>query len=165
MVPKKQKLSHILNALRRCRKRKQKIVFTNGCFDLIHAGHARFLSRAKALGDVLVVGLNSDASVRRLKGTGRPILRLSERVEILNHLRPVDFVIPFSEITPYRLIQKVQPDILIKGGDWEEKDIVGRDVVLKRGGRVISGIFIHGRSTSAIIRAIRAPKRKKTRSG
>ena len=152
---KKQTVTQTLNALRRIRGQKKKIVFTNGCFDLIHAGHARFLRQAKALGDVLVVGLNSDASVHRLKGQGRPILKLSERAEILRQFRTVDFVIAFSEDTPYRLIQKIQPDILIKGGDWKSGNIVGGDILRKKGGKVVSGLYVKGRSTTTIIRAIR----------
>jgi len=131
-------------------------VFTNGCFDLLHAGHVRYLEKARRFGDVLVVGLNSDASVRRLKGRGRPVLRLAERFEILQGLRHVDFVIPFSEATPLKLILRVRPDVLVKGGDWKPSEIVGAKEVRRWGGKVVSGIFVAGRSTTAIIRAIRS---------
>lgn len=144
-----------LNEISRLRREGKTIVFTNGCFDLIHLGHVRFLSQAKSKGDILVVGLNSDPSVRRLKGPRRPVLKLAERLEILNHLKSVDFVIPFSEATPLKLIKKVNPHVLIKGGDWKESDIVGARWVRNRGGRVITGIYVNGKSTSAIIRAIR----------
>ncbi len=144
-----------LAEISRLRRRGKTIVFTNGCFDLIHAGHVRFLSQAKSKGDILVVGLNSDPSVRRLKGPRRPVLKLRERLEIMKNLKPVDFVIPFSEATPLNLIKKVNPHVLIKGGDWRESDIVGARWVRDRGGRVIPGIYVNGKSTSAIIRAIR----------
>lgn len=131
------------------------IVFTNGCYDLIHSGHVQFLKQAKSYGDFLVVGVNSDASTRRLKGRTRPILPLVERKLLLENLRPVDCVIAFGEDTPARLIRKVQPDILIKGGDWSTGTIVGADTVEARGGKVISGLFIKGRSTTSIIDKIR----------
>lgn len=141
-----------LKALERLRRAGKKIVFTNGCFDLIHSGHVRILRQAKTFGDVLVVGLNSDASVRRLKGKGRPILPLAERAELLRELRAVDFVIPFSEDTPYNLIRKVRPHVLIKGGDWKKGSIVGSDVA----DRVVSGLFVKGRSTTEILKKIKA---------
>ena len=141
-----------LRALARLRSAGKKIVFTNGCFDLIHSGHVRILRQAKAYGNVLVVGLNSDASVRRLKGKGRPILPLAERAELLRELRPVDFVIPFSEDTPYNLTRKIRPHVLIKGGDWKKWTIVGSDVA----GRVVSGLFVKGRSTTDILKKIKA---------
>lgn len=137
------------------RKSGKKIVFTNGCYDLIHSGHVRFLNQAKSYGDFLVVGMNSDASVKRLKGTGRPILPMAERKLLLENLRPVDCVMAFSEDTPAKLIRAVQPDVLIKGGDWPSGTIVGSDIVEARGGRVISGLFIKGRSTTSIIDKIR----------
>ena len=111
-----------------------RIVFTNGCFDLLHPGHVRYLEAARALGDVLVVGLNDDASVRRLKGPGRPILPLAERAEVLAGLAAVDHVSPFAEDTPLALIEALAPDVLVKGADWAADDIVGRDQVLARGG-------------------------------
>ncbi len=131
------------------------MVFTNGCFDLLHPGHVRYLTAARALGDLLVVGLNSDASVRRLKGAGRPILSADERAEILAGLAAVDHVIVFDDDTPRALIATLGPDVLVKGADWAAADIVGRDEVLARGGRVERIDVVPGVSTSELIRRIR----------
>jgi rfaE bifunctional protein nucleotidyltransferase chain/domain len=132
------------------------IVFTNGCFDLIHPGHARYLSRARALGDLLVVGINDDASVRRLKGRARPFLTLAERAEVLLAFRSVDAVVPFSEPTPLALIQAILPHVLVKGGDWRVEEIVGREAVEAAGGRVLSLPLVPGISTSELVRRIRS---------
>jgi len=132
-----------------------KIVFTNGCFDLIHRGHIEYLNKAKKLGDILIIGLNSDESVRRLKGIDRPINYEQDRAIVLDNLKSVDYVCIFGEDTPYELIKIIQPDILVKGGDWEVEDIVGSDIVLKRGGKVRSLQFIEGKSTTDIIEKIR----------
>jgi D-beta-D-heptose 7-phosphate kinase/D-beta-D-heptose 1-phosphate adenosyltransferase len=129
----------------------KKIVFTNGVFDLIHAGHVNYLSKAKNLGDVLIVGLNSDDSVKRIKGDKRPILKQDERAFILSNLKPVDYVIFFDEDTPEKLISEIIPDILVKGADWAIEKIVGKDVVEKNGGRVMNIEFINDQSTSKII--------------
>jgi rfaE bifunctional protein nucleotidyltransferase chain/domain len=136
---------------RDARERGIKTVFTNGCFDILHAGHVQYLEEAKNLGDVLVVGVNSNASVRRLKGELRPIMPLSERQIVLAALECVDWVVSFDEDTPHALIEAILPDILVKGGDWKEKDIVGSDVVLAAGGKVISLPFRRGLSTSSVI--------------
>jgi D-beta-D-heptose 7-phosphate kinase/D-beta-D-heptose 1-phosphate adenosyltransferase len=133
-----------------------RVVFTNGCFDLLHPGHVRYLAAARALGDVLVVGLNDDASVRRLKGAGRPILTALERAEVLSGLGAVDHVVLFADDTPRALIAAVGPDVLVKGADWAEQDIVGRDEVVARGGRVERVDVVPGVSTSEIVRRIRA---------
>jgi len=133
-----------------------RVVFTNGCFDLLHPGHVRYLAAARALGDVLVVGLNDDDSVRRLKGPGRPVLRLDERAEVLAGLAAVDHVVPFAEDTPLAVVRALRPDVLVKGADWSEEDIVGRDDVLASGGRVERIPLVAGLSTSEIIRRIRA---------
>jgi D-beta-D-heptose 7-phosphate kinase/D-beta-D-heptose 1-phosphate adenosyltransferase len=133
-----------------------RVVFTNGCFDLVHAGHVRYLEAARGLGDVLVVGLNDDASVRRLKGAGRPILALAERAEVLAGLTAVDHLVAFAEDTPLALIEILQPDVLVKGADWAADDIVGLNLVLARGGRVERVDLVPGVSTSEIIRRIRA---------
>ncbi|OLN28621.1 ADP-heptose synthase [Desulfovibrio sp. DV] len=130
------------------------VVFTNGCFDLLHAGHVDVLTRARALGDLLVVGLNDDASVARLKGTRRPVTPAAERAYILAGLACVDFVSPFAEDTPLELIKAVLPDVLVKGGDWPVSAIVGGDVVTARGGRVVSLPLAPGLSTTAIIERI-----------
>jgi D-beta-D-heptose 7-phosphate kinase/D-beta-D-heptose 1-phosphate adenosyltransferase len=133
----------------------QTIVFTNGCFDLFHAGHLEILRRAAALGDILVVGVNSDASVIRLKGVGRPITPESHRIEIISALNFIDYVVVFEEDTPLKLIQAVRPDILVKGEDWRGKIVVGEDVVRARGGRVEFVTHVPGVSTSQLIKKIR----------
>jgi len=129
----------------------KKIVFTNGVFDLIHAGHVNYLSKAKNLGDVLIVGLNSDDSVKRIKGDKRPILKQDERAFILSNLKPVDYVIFFDEDTPEKLISEIIPDILVKGADWAVEKIVGKDVVEMNGGKVMNIEFVNDQSTSKII--------------
>ena len=128
-----------------------KIVFTNGCFDILHRGHVEYLQKAKTFGDKLVVGLNSDASVRRLKGTSRPIQDQESRKTILEALRCVDEVIIFDEDTPYELIKKIQPDVLVKGADYKPDDIVGYDIVKAKGGEIRTVEFVEGHSTSRIV--------------
>lgn len=132
------------------------IVFTNGCFDILHVGHKRYLEQASALGDVFVIGVNSDDSVRRLKGSGRPVNSEQDRMEILSALGFVDYVVLFDEDTPYELIKIVQPDILVKGGDYTADQVVGKDIVEARGGRVELIQFVEGKSTSNIINKINA---------
>lgn len=127
------------------------IVFTNGCFDLLHVGHIRYLQEAKKLGDLLVVGVNSDASVKRLKGPTRPIQNENDRAEILAALGCVDYSIIFQEDTPLELIKKIKPRTLVKGGDWKISEIVGSDFVLAQGGQVLSLQFVDGKSTTKII--------------
>ncbi len=138
-------------ALKEWRKEGKTIVFTNGCFDILHWGHVYYLERAKALGDVLIVGVNSDASIRRLKGPGRPINPLRDRMRVLAGLESVDAVISFSSLTPIDLIRKIKPDVLVKGGDWQVKDIVGAEEVLSWGGKVLTVPLRKGRSTTAVI--------------
>ncbi len=142
-----------LGKLRKGRKKPQ-IVFTNGCFDLLHAGHVSYLERARKLGDLLIVALNSDPSVRRLKGETRPLNPLADRLAVLAALECIDFVTSFEEDTPARIIEAISPDILVKGGDYTRKEIVGADFVLARGGRVRALPFLGGRSTSRIIAQI-----------
>jgi D-beta-D-heptose 7-phosphate kinase/D-beta-D-heptose 1-phosphate adenosyltransferase len=145
----------------RLRRRGLRIVFTNGVFDLLHAGHVRLLVAARALGDRLVVGVNSDASVRRLKGRGRPIVPLAERMEMLAGLTPVDYVVPFGEATPARIIAAVLPAVLVKGSDYRKSEIVGRATVEAAGGRVVRVRLRAGRSTSNLIaRARKIVKRR-----
>ncbi len=132
-------------------RNKHKIVFTNGCFDLLHRGHIYYLSRARELGDVLVVGLNSDASVRMLKGPGRPVNTQGARAEVLGALVFVDYIIVFEEETPLKLITALEPDILVKGGDYKVEDIVGYQEVSSRGGRVITIPLLEGYSSTSII--------------
>ena len=129
----------------------RKIVFTNGCFDVLHYGHVHYLAQAKELGDVLVVGLNSDASVRRLKGDGRPVNPEYARALVLAALEMVDYVCLFEEDTPYNLIAAVQPDVLVKGGDYRVDNIVGGDIVKKRNGEVVVLPFVEGYSSTRII--------------
>ena len=135
----------------RLRNEGKRIVFTNGCFDLLHAGHAQYLRRAAALGDVLFVGLNSDASVRRLKGEGRPVQGAADRAYLLASLSCVSYVTIFPEDTPARLIREVVPHVLVKGGDWKGREIVGSDVVRAHGGTVKTIRFLPGRSTTSIL--------------
>ena len=138
--------------VRRCadlRASGRRIVFTNGCFDILHKGHVRYLDRAKRLGDVLVVGLNSDSSVSRIK-PGRPINSEKDRAEVLAALSSVDYITIFSEPTPYRLIRSVKPDVLVKGGDWKKQDIVGSDIA----GETYSLPFVKGVSTTRIVEKI-----------
>jgi len=129
-------------------------VFTNGCYDLLHVGHLRFLSAAAELGDLLVVGLNQDESVRRIKGPGRPFVPFPERAEVLAGLEVVDWVVGFSEDTPATLIEALLPDVLVKGGDWGVDRIVGRETVERRGGRVLSLPLVPGRSTTSLVERI-----------
>lgn len=129
----------------------KKIVFTNGCFDLLHIGHVRYLKQAQELGDVLIVGINTDVSVRQLKGPTRPIQNENDRAEILASLKWVNHTVLFGEETPLQLIQQIRPDILVKGGDWQIHQIVGSDFVISYGGRVQSLQFVNGRSTTSII--------------
>ncbi|MBL0210225.1 MAG: D-glycero-beta-D-manno-heptose 1-phosphate adenylyltransferase [Holophagaceae bacterium] len=137
-------------------QRPARLCFTNGCFDLLHPGHVRYLEDARALGDFLVVGLNSDASVARLKGAGRPLQDEAARASILLGLRSVDAVVQFDEDTPLELIQALRPDILVKGGDYTPDTVVGRDAVEAHGGRVVIIPLIPGHSTSRIEERIRS---------
>lgn len=135
-------------------RKNKKVVFTNGCFDLLHAGHVRYLQEARAQGDILVLGLNSDSSVRILKGPTRPIQHEEDRAIILAGLECIDYVCLFSDETPKKLIELVAPDVLVKGGDWKPEQIVGSDFVLSRGGEVKSLQFVPGRSTTGIVETI-----------
>jgi rfaE bifunctional protein nucleotidyltransferase chain/domain len=137
------------------RFKSKRIVFTNGCFDIIHLGHIDYLSKASELGDILIVGLNSDASVHRIKGRNRPVNDQMARATILASFSFVDAVVLFDEDTPYELIQTVQPDILVKGGDYKHTDIVGYDVVKAKGGEVLIIDFLKGYSTSSILERIK----------
>lgn len=145
-------LSPLLDILRGTGK---KIIFTNGCFDIIHTGHTRYLAQAKSYGDLLVVAVNSDASVRKIKGEKRPINSQADRMETLAALEMVDFVTVFDEPDPYRIISALKPDVLVKGGDWPIEKIIGRDVVEARGGRVVNVPYVEGASTTGIIETIR----------
>lgn len=141
--------------LRKLQSRGKKIVFTNGCFDILHPGHVSYLEKASGMGDVLVVGLNSDRSVRAIKGKDRPVNKERDRAYVLSALSFVDYVTIFGEDTPEALIKELKPDVLVKGGDWKAKDIVGSDFVKSRGGRVASINFLKGYSTSSLIEKLR----------
>jgi len=137
------------------KKEGKKVVFTNGCFDLIHSGHVDYLIKAREMGDVLILGLNTDTSVKRIKGNKRPILKQDERAFILSNLKPVDYVTFFEEDTPAEIINDLIPDVLVKGADWAIDKIVGREVVEANGGEVKTIQFINDQSTSNIIKIIK----------
>ena len=146
-----------IKKIRKELKQKNKIVvFTNGCFDVLHAGHVDYLAKAKECGDILIVGLNSDSSVSKVKGEKRPIVTELERAFILNNLKSVDFVVLFNELTPIGLIEELLPDVLVKGADWAIENIVGRDIVEENGGTVRSIEFITQQSTTNIIEKVLA---------
>jgi D-glycero-beta-D-manno-heptose 1-phosphate adenylyltransferase len=138
------------------RARGERLVFTNGCFDLLHVGHTRYLQEAKTLGDCLIVGINSDASVQAIKPDGRPIVTESQRAEVLAALACVDVVVVFNEVDPGNLIAGIQPDVLVKGGDWPIEQIIGRDTVQARGGRVVTIPLVPDVSTTLLIRRIQS---------
>ena len=135
-----------------------KIVFTNGCFDLLHRGHVEYLAKAKSYGDVLIIGLNSDESVKKLKGPSRPFVNENDRGFILTGLKSVDAVVIFNENTPNILISKIIPDVLVKGGDYNLEEIVGRDIVEENGGKVVTVDFVKGKSSSSLIEKIKLEK-------
>lgn len=143
------------NKLEELRKEGKKIAFTNGCFDILHAGHIRYLREAKKTADVLVLALNSDSSVRAIKGEKRPLMSEEERAEILAALEFIDFVTIFQELTPLELINYLKPDILIKGGDWPEEKVIGREEIKKWGGRVAIIPEVEGKSTTNIVEKIK----------
>lgn len=145
----------ILTEVQKLKSEKKKIVFTNGCFDILHKGHVAYLQEAKSLGDILIVGMNTDASVKKLKGSERPINSLEDRAFVLSALRSVDYVVPFDEDTPLTLIQSIMPDILVKGGDYTIDTIVGAKEVMANGGTVDIIPFVEGKSTTTIIDAIK----------
>lgn len=142
--------------LDRHRTRGDNIVFTNGCFDILHVGHTRYLREAKKLGDVLVLALNSDSSVRAIKGERRPLIPEDERADVVSSLESVDYVTIFDEHTPLELIEYLKPDIIVKGGDWSEENVVGRESVKRRGGKIVIIPAIKGASTTNIIEKVRS---------
>ncbi len=151
-------IKEIRKIAKKLRQKRKTIVFTNGCFDILHYGHLKYLEKCKQLGNALIVGLNSDGSVKKLKGKGRPIVGERERAALLSSLEFVDYVTIFSESTPERLIKEIVPHILVKGGDWRKKDIVGANFVKARGGRVVTIPFVKGYSTTKIIKKIKKQK-------
>lgn len=132
----------------------KRLVFTNGCFDILHVGHVRYLNRARSFGDRLVVALNSDRSVRQIKGESRPVVPEMERAEVLAALAGVDYIFLFDDLTPQRIIDAIVPDVLVKGSDWELSDVVGRDTVERAGGSVLTIPVVEGSSTTGIIRKV-----------
>lgn len=130
------------------------VVFTNGCFDIIHSGHTQYLAKARQMGDCLFLGLNSDSSVKRLKGEERPINNQDDRAIVLDALKAVDYVVLFEEDTPFNLIKQILPNLLVKGGDYKAEDIVGYDIVTQHGGDVVTISFVEGKSTTNIINKI-----------
>ena len=136
----------------------KQVVFTNGCFDLLHRGHVRYLGQAKSLGDVLIVAVNNDSSVRTLKGPDRPVMSHAERAELLAALTAVDYVLIFEDVDPEKLIRALEPDLLVKGGDWPVDQVVGRQIVESRGGRVCTLPYVEGASSSQLLQRIREGK-------
>lgn len=147
-------LPQLVRIVRRLQKQGKRIAFTNGCFDLLHAGHLDYLEQTKRLADVLVVAVNSDGSVRRLKGPSRPLVTARERARLVAALKPVDYVTLFSESTPLKVIRAIRPDVLAKGADWKGKEVVGQPEVQSWGGKVVLLPYLKGRSTTALIRKI-----------
>ena len=145
----------ITNIIKELKSQNKKIVFTNGCFDILHSGHVQYLAEAKELGDILILGLNSDYSVKRLKGNDRPINNEIERATVLSALCTISHIVIFKEDTPYKLINHIKPDILVKGGDWKPEDIIGSDIVSSYNGEVKSLSFVDGKSTTDIINKLK----------
>jgi D-beta-D-heptose 7-phosphate kinase/D-beta-D-heptose 1-phosphate adenosyltransferase len=147
-------LEEIIKIRAKLKQKGKKVVFTNGCFDIIHAGHVDYLVKAKECGDILIVGLNSDSSVKAIKGEKRPVVNQIERAFILSQLKAVDYVVLFNDDTPLELIEKIIPDILVKGADWSIDNIVGKDVVINNGGEVKTIKFVTSQSTTNIIKKV-----------
>ena len=158
-IKERKRLTKIIKSLKAKGKR---VVFTNGCFDLLHIGHVRYLEKAKILGDILVVGINSDSSVRKLKGPKRPLLPIKERAEILSGLGCVDYITIFDDLDPLKLITSLQPNVLVKGGDWTKEQIVGAKIVEQSGGTVVIIPFVKGASTTTLIETILKRYEKRT---
>ena len=154
-IDKIRSLEETKGELDRLRAQGKKVVFTNGCFDILHPGHTRYLAEARSLGDYLVVAVNSDRSVRTIKGDKRPVMPETARAELVAALAFVDGVLIFDEDTPLKVIEHLAPDVLVKGGDWKEEDIVGADVVKKAGGKVTTIPFVEGYSTTSFLDKIR----------
>jgi D-beta-D-heptose 7-phosphate kinase/D-beta-D-heptose 1-phosphate adenosyltransferase len=146
--------TELIDIRKRLKREEKKVVFTNGCFDILHRGHVEYLTKARALGDVLFVGINTDASVKRIKGQNRPIICQEDRAFVLSALQVVDYVCLFDEDTPHKLIELIVPDVLVKGSDWLIDSIVGRDIVEGAGGKVQTIDFVSNRSTTDIIKKI-----------
>ena len=147
-------INELIEIRNKLKKENKKVVFTNGCFDILHAGHVDYIIKAKEKGDILIVAVNSDSSMKRIKGTSRPIVPQNERAFIVSSLKPVDYAVIFEEDTPYEIITKLLPDILVKGEDWSIENIVGRDIVEANGGKVETIKFVNNQSTTNIIKTV-----------
>ena len=147
-------LDELVSIRKELKKQNKKVVFTNGCFDILHAGHVDYITKAKEKGDVLIVAVNSDSSTKRIKGPTRPIVPQNERAFIISSLKPVDYAFIFEEDTPYEVIKKIVPDVLVKGADWAPDKIVGRDIVEANGGKVETIEFVNDQSTTNIIKTV-----------
>lgn len=147
-------LNDLVKIRKRFRKENKKVVFTNGCFDILHSGHIHLFREAKKRGDVLVVAINDDASIRKIKGLSRPIFPVQERLEILEALKEIDYLVSFSEETPQKIIASLLPDVLVKGGDWKIEEVVGREEVEEKGGKVVIIPSFKGYSSTKIIERI-----------
>lgn len=148
------KLRDLIKIREKLKRERQKVVFTNGCFDILHSGHIYIFREAKKWGDILIVAVNDDLSVKKLKGSFRPIFPLEERLEILEAVQEIDYLVSFSEKTPQRIISLLLPDVLVKGGDWKEEEVVGKSEVERAGGKVIVVPYLEGHSTTEIIKRI-----------
>ncbi len=146
--------SDLMKIRSQLKKNGKKVVFTNGCFDLLHSGHIHLFREAKKKGDVLIVAVNDDASIKKIKGTSRPIFPLKERIEILGAIEEIDYLTSFSEKTPQKIITKLLPDVLVKGGDWKPENVVGKKEVEEAGGEVVIIPYLEGSSSSEIIKRI-----------
>ena len=151
-------LEKLLKALRQARKKRLTVGFTNGCFDIIHAGHVKYLLKARTFCDILIVGVNTDSSVKKIKGPKRPVVGLRDRLLVMASLEMVDYVVSFKEATPAKLIKAIRPDFLIKGADWSKKDIVGAEFVKSYGGRVKRVPLVKGKSTTSLAEKIKKTK-------
>jgi D-glycero-beta-D-manno-heptose 1-phosphate adenylyltransferase len=148
-------LKDFLAVRKKLKEKNKKLVFTNGCFDILHRGHITYLKQAKSLGDYLIIGLNSDSSVKKIKGESRPLNNQNDRAYVLNNMKAVNAVVIFSEDTPYNIIKEIQPDLLVKGGDWSEDKIIGADIVKKSGGKVVSLKYVDNYSTTSTINKLK----------
>ena len=147
-------ISRLVKIISSLKKKRKQIVFTNGCFDILHLGHITYLNRAKALGDILVVGVNSDSSVKSIKHPSRPINTLKDRIKILANLECIDYLCSFNQSTPLNLIKKIRPNMIVKGGDWKKKEVVGANFVKSYGGKIAIIPFKKGYSTTSLIKKI-----------
>jgi D-beta-D-heptose 7-phosphate kinase/D-beta-D-heptose 1-phosphate adenosyltransferase len=154
MDKKFKKLADLVNTRSQLKQKDKKVVFTNGCFDLIHGGHIHLIREAKKKGDVLIVAVNDDSSIRKIKGISRPIFSLEERIEILEAVEDIDYLVSFSEETPQKIIARLLPDVLVKGGDWKPEEVVGKKEVEEAGGEVVIIPYLEGCSSSDIVKRI-----------